>query len=30
MTDEKEFYSDAKLEFGDEVTVGEDMVVFEL
>jgi ribonuclease BN (tRNA processing enzyme) len=27
---EKEFYSDAKLEFGDEVTVGEDMVMFDL
>jgi len=25
---EKEFYSDAMLEFGDEVTVGEDMAVF--
>jgi len=27
---EKEFYSEAKLEFGNEVTIGEDMTVFEL
>lgn len=26
---EKEFYSDAKREFGDEVTIGEDLAVFE-